>query len=102
MDAAAVGMVVENTEPALVPCGESAANGGETNQKRPREEVKKERVSKKPKVDEEEEEEKKKSSGPVKLGFKTFGSSLELFDYFYGLLHAWPPSLNVNKVFPPL
>lgn len=43
----------------------------------------------------EEEEEK---SGPVNLGPNTFGSSLEMFDYFYKFLHHWPPNLNVNKV----
>ncbi|CAK8563174.1 unnamed protein product [Lathyrus sativus] len=51
-------------------------------------------VSKKQKVDAEEE---KKPSGPVKLGNKSFGSSLELFDYFYSFLHAWGLNLDVNK-----
>lgn len=35
---------------------------------------------------------------PVKLGPKTFGSSVEMFDYFYKLLHAWSPDLEINKV----
>ncbi|KAK7388937.1 hypothetical protein VNO78_23766 [Psophocarpus tetragonolobus] len=54
--------------------------------------------SKKQKVEAEEEpldeEEKKK---PVKLGYKIFSSSVQMFDYFYNLLHAWPPSVNLNK-----
>ncbi|XP_058733218.1 protein EMBRYO DEFECTIVE 514-like [Vicia villosa] len=65
----------------------------ETIQKRGREDDLK-TVSKKQKVDAEEE---KKPSGPVKLGNKTFGSSLELFDYFNTFLHAWGLNLDVNK-----
>ncbi|CAM8878545.1 unnamed protein product [Rhodiola kirilowii] len=33
----------------------------------------------------------------VKLGPKTFGSSTEMFDYFFKLLHYWPTNLNLNK-----
>ncbi|KAG9451734.1 hypothetical protein H6P81_004638 [Aristolochia fimbriata] len=33
----------------------------------------------------------------VGLGPKTFGSSVEMFEYFVKLLHSWPPNLNVNK-----
>ncbi|XP_068635213.1 protein EMBRYO DEFECTIVE 514 [Aristolochia californica] len=33
----------------------------------------------------------------VTLGPKTFGSSVEMFEYFFKLLHSWPPNLNVNK-----
>ena len=39
-------------------------------------------------------------SGRVKLGPKTFGSSVEMFDYFYKLQHSWPTNLNINKVKP--
>ncbi|KAL9271122.1 EMBRYO DEFECTIVE 514-like protein [Drosera capensis] len=46
---------------------------------------------------EEEEEEKKVAEGPVRLGPKSFGSSVEMFDYFYGLLHHWPLNVDVNK-----
>ncbi|XP_021891847.1 protein EMBRYO DEFECTIVE 514 [Carica papaya] len=35
--------------------------------------------------------------GPGESGPKEFGSSVEMFDYFYKALHFWPPSLNVNK-----
>nr|GMC48343.1 protein DCL, chloroplastic-like [Ipomoea batatas] len=45
-----------------------------------------------------EGEKKEDESGPVTLGPKTFGSSVEMFDYFYKLLHSWSPNLNVNKV----
>ncbi|OIW15418.1 hypothetical protein TanjilG_32657 [Lupinus angustifolius] len=84
--------------------------GDDSKLKRTREEESKEEeddgVSKKPKVDGEklvEEEglekveEEKEASGPVNLGFKSFVSSVEIFDYFYKFLHAWPLYLNVNK-----
>lgn len=49
------------------------------------------------------EEEKEKQSdlvkqGKVSVGPKSFGSSVEMFDYFYKFLHAWAPNLDVNKV----
>ncbi|KAK6153416.1 hypothetical protein DH2020_013055 [Rehmannia glutinosa] len=44
-----------------------------------------------------EEEEKEKESGGATVGPKTFGSSVEIFDYFYKLLHTWPTNLNLNK-----
>ncbi|XP_061346656.1 protein EMBRYO DEFECTIVE 514-like [Gastrolobium bilobum] len=83
---AAVDIIVENPE----------ANG-ESNQKRDREDEEEDGVSKKQKVEAEEDEKKSSGSDPVKLGPKSFCSSLEMFDYFYKLLHAWPPYLNVNK-----
>jgi len=88
----AVDMVIENAELTAV---DSQAND-ESNQKRARDDDEK-GVSKKLKVEAEVEEEMK-PSGPVKLGYKTFGTSLELFDYFNSFLHAWGPNLNVNKV----
>ncbi|XP_015077231.1 protein EMBRYO DEFECTIVE 514-like [Solanum pennellii] len=86
-------------------------NGGS---KRPREEeneVENEDATKKLKVDksvEEErfenldgsktvDEEKKDVSGPISVGPKNFGSSVEMFNYFYKLLHSWSPNLNLNK-----
>ncbi|KAL2322010.1 hypothetical protein Fmac_026389 [Flemingia macrophylla] len=86
--------------------GAVSAPNGETNQKRTREDSDDEEngVSKKQKVEAEEErsnvedeKEKKKPSGPLKLGFRNFASSVEMFDYFYNLLHTWPPNLNLNK-----
>ncbi|XP_019152290.1 PREDICTED: protein DCL, chloroplastic-like [Ipomoea nil] len=44
-----------------------------------------------------EGEKKEDKSGPVTLGPKTFVSSVEMFDYFYKLLHSWSTNLNVNK-----
>ncbi|GER27142.1 hypothetical protein STAS_02825 [Striga asiatica] len=38
-----------------------------------------------------------KGLGRATVGPKTFGSSVEIFDYFYKLLHAWPTNLNINK-----
>ncbi|KAK7860210.1 protein embryo defective 514, partial [Quercus suber] len=47
---------------------------------------------------EQEKEEEEEKSGQTSLGPKDFGSSVEMFDYFYKFLHFWPPNLNVNKV----
>ncbi|KAF3794127.1 DNA-directed RNA polymerase V subunit 1 [Nymphaea thermarum] len=33
----------------------------------------------------------------VKLGPKTFGSSVEMFNYFYKFLHFWPLNVDINK-----
>lgn len=46
----------------------------------------------------EEEKKEEKIVDPVKIGPKTFGSSLEMFNYFYKLLHSWPLFLDLNKV----
>jgi len=48
---------------------------------------------------EAEEKEEIDASVPVKLGYKSFGSSSEMFHYFYNILHNWPQYLNINKVF---
>ncbi|GAV60981.1 DUF3223 domain-containing protein [Cephalotus follicularis] len=84
-----------------------------TNQegKRAREEgdegvSKKQKVEKEKLVEENREEDKnvegeggeeEEETGRVSLGSKSFGSSVEMFDYFYKLLHYWPPNLNINK-----
>ncbi|XP_008782334.2 protein EMBRYO DEFECTIVE 514-like [Phoenix dactylifera] len=51
-----------------------------------------------------EEEEKKgaeggdeKDSMTASLGPKVFTSSVEMFDYFFKLLHHWSPNLDINK-----
>ncbi|XP_016459717.1 protein EMBRYO DEFECTIVE 514-like [Nicotiana tabacum] len=54
-------------------------------------------ATKKPKVDNFVEEKKKDGSDPVTVGPKSFGSSMEMFDYFYKLLHSWTLNLNLNK-----
>ena len=46
----------------------------------------------------DKENDKEKDAAEIKLGPKTFGSSVEMFDYFYKLLHAWSPDLEINKV----
>lgn len=90
-------------------------NAVDSKDKRPREEdePKDDIVPKKAKVDEEksveeqrlekfektEDGEEKEASDAVKLGPKTFGSSVEMFHYFHKFLNAWPHNLNVNKVF---
>lgn len=92
--------------------GESAANAA----KRAREEEGDDDVSKKQKMDksveeerleklggeqkeeEEEGDEEKGETAPVSLGPKSFGSSVEMFDYFYNFLHYWPPNININQV----
>ncbi|KAI3463973.1 hypothetical protein Pfo_020636 [Paulownia fortunei] len=43
------------------------------------------------------EEEEEKELGGATIGPKTFGSSVEIFDYFFKLLHTWPTNLNLNK-----
>ncbi|EEF47859.1 protein EMBRYO DEFECTIVE 514 [Ricinus communis] len=99
---------VDSTTEDMDVAEESAANGA----KRVRdseEEQNDDDVSKKQKVDKSVEEERlekleegegeedKEESVPVSLGPKSFGSSVEMFDYFYNLLHYWPPNLTVNK-----
>ncbi|KAJ0786150.1 putative protein DCL [Helianthus annuus] len=66
-----------------------------TGGKRAREEETVTPEPKKTKVDEKEV----RKTGPVDVGYKKFDESVEMFDYFYKLLHYWPPNLNVNKVY---
>ncbi|XP_065877422.1 protein EMBRYO DEFECTIVE 514 [Euphorbia lathyris] len=98
--------------------GESAVNGSkrtreeEDEKEKEKEEEGKDDMSKKQKVDLSVEEERlekhegeenqceakvEDKSVPVSLGPKSFGSSVEMFDYFFKLLHFWPPNLNLNK-----
>lgn len=85
---------------------ESEPANGEANSKRAREEEESDGVAKKTKVEEKSAEEKRleklgegdKESGRVSLGPKSFASAVEMFDYFYKLLHYWPTDLNINKV----
>lgn len=89
---------------------EGGENGSDANAKRARDDDdggegngdvwKKQKIDEDEKSVEEERLEKKEvvnGSGRVKLGPKEFGSSIEMFDYFYKFLHFWPPNLNVNK-----
>lgn len=100
-------MDLETTgSPALNPDDEGEANNKDSKSKREREEDGEEcdEVSKKHKVEKSMEEERlEKTSGssepgPVRLGPKEFISSVEIFDYFFSLLHYWPAHCNFNKV----
>lgn len=106
---------VDTTNTVTAAVDMEVENAADSKDKRPREEEepKDDIVPKKAKVGEEksveeerleklektEDEEKKEASVAVKLGPKTFGSSLEMFHYFHKFLSAWPHNLNVNKVF---
>ncbi|KZV23312.1 protein DCL, chloroplastic-like [Dorcoceras hygrometricum] len=45
----------------------------------------------------EEPEKQEEEANVAVVGMKTFGSSVEMFDYFYKLLHTWPPNIDLNK-----
>ncbi|KAG2542901.1 protein EMBRYO DEFECTIVE 514-like [Panicum virgatum] len=81
--------------------GDPAAEGGEAAEEE-------EAAAKKPKVEGDAKEEKEvetkdekegeEAEGkPVKLGPKEFASAVEMFDYFFTLLHSWAPQLDFNK-----
>lgn len=44
--------------------------------------------------------EEKDPVAPVKLGPKLFHSGIEMFTYFYDLLHGWIANVDINKVCP--
>ncbi|KAM3231057.1 hypothetical protein ACQJBY_061299 [Aegilops geniculata] len=46
----------------------------------------------------EEEGSKGEEGKPVKLGPKEFATAVDMFDYFFALLHSWSPNLEFNKV----
>ncbi|XP_062028143.1 protein EMBRYO DEFECTIVE 514 [Rosa rugosa] len=101
--AAAEDMDLE-TAPAQNP---DEAQNGDANSKRAREEEEESGGdAKKTKVVEEKSAEEQRleklgegesEAGRVILGPKSFGSAVEMFDYFYKLLHYWPTDLNINK-----
>lgn len=81
---------------------EAEENGGDAKKQKVDneksvEEARMEKVEEEKENGGEEEKEEKKPAEPVKLGPKTFGSSVEMFDYFYKLLHHWPTNINFNK-----
>jgi hypothetical protein len=49
---------------------------------------------------EEDEGAKAEEGKPVKLGPKEFASAVDMFDYFFALLHSWSTQLDFNKVRP--
>ncbi|KAJ6762753.1 PROTEIN EMBRYO DEFECTIVE 514 [Salix purpurea] len=59
--------------------------------------VEEERLEKLEEEGKGEKKEEEERSGPVSLGPKTFGSAVEMLDYFYNILNQWPPNLKVNK-----
>ncbi|TMW97355.1 hypothetical protein EJD97_005721 [Solanum chilense] len=100
----AVGMAEkEETSVQKMDAEVPAANDANGVSKRPREEgdvpedEENGEDTKKPRVDQSVEEEKKDASVPVSVGSKSFVSSVEMFNYFYKLLHSWSVNLNLNK-----
>ncbi|KAI7987673.1 hypothetical protein LOK49_LG13G00106 [Camellia lanceoleosa] len=61
--------------------------------------LKVEKSAEEDRLDQLEGTEGDKESDRVSVGPKNFGSSMEMFDYFYKFLHYWPPNVNVNKSF---
>ncbi|CAK9138111.1 unnamed protein product [Ilex paraguariensis] len=108
-------MELETLSPSDSPQADSEpAVNGESNSMREREEEGEEEEnngeSKKQKIEKSVEEQRleslegsegvdgeEKGSDLVSVGPKRFGSSVEMFDYFYKFLHYWSPNLNVNK-----
>ncbi|KAK8493210.1 hypothetical protein V6N13_021456 [Hibiscus sabdariffa] len=82
-----------DTETLAPPAKDS--DDGDTKSKRGREEDGEgsDKVSKKQMLEKSESSD----SDRVRLGPKEFGSSLEMFDYFYNFLHYWPTQFNLNK-----
>lgn len=113
-------LVDPNTPAAATTVDMDVESGAEPDHKREREEegshddvvAKKQKVDEEKSVEEqrlekvegegEEQEEEAEKEGsvpdPIKLGFKSFASSSEMFHYFFNFLHAWPQSINVNEV----
>ncbi|KAK1359820.1 protein EMBRYO DEFECTIVE 514 [Heracleum sosnowskyi] len=73
--------------------GDAAANGV----KRKRDDGDELEGEKETSVEEERLEMGSGPKGPVSLGFKSFATSVEIFDYFFALLHRWSPNVDVNK-----
>ncbi|XP_062216640.1 protein EMBRYO DEFECTIVE 514-like [Phragmites australis] len=78
--------------------GDPAAEGGKAA-------TEESAAAKKPKVEGEVKVEKEREDGKgeeaegkaVNLGPKEFASAVEMFDYFFALLHSWTPQLDFNK-----
>lgn len=82
---------------------EDSENGGAKRSREEAEEVEQKEEKRAKTEDEKPGEEKSAGDGevtaePVAVGPKTFGSSVEIFDYFYKLLHSWTPNIDLNKV----
>ncbi|KAI3429913.1 uncharacterized protein J3R85_008400 [Psidium guajava] len=97
-------LVPEEPDPKEDETAPDGAEDGEPKAKRQREEGEEDAEGddgavKKQKVEEKsvEEERLEKGSDLAKVGPKEFGSSVEMFDYFFKFLHFWPANVNVNK-----
>ncbi|KAK4750746.1 hypothetical protein SAY87_004228 [Trapa incisa] len=83
-----------------------SGSDGVGNGKRSREEEEEEGEPKKQRVEksvEEERVEKTVEEGRVeepdriRVGAKEFGTSVEMYNYYYNFLRFWPPNINANK-----
>lgn len=78
---------------------DGVGNGKRSREEDGGEDEEEEGEPKKQKVEKSLEEERlEKESGRLKLGAKEFGTSVEMYDYFYNFLHFWPPNISMNKV----
>ena len=74
--------------------GDAAGNGV----KRKRDEGDELEDEKENSVEEERLQNGSGPKGPVSLGFKSFTTSVAIYDYFSAFLRSWSPNVNVNKV----
>lgn len=98
LDSAAPNSPTENMD--LETANTTAENSDKHDRDMEEEEIEDGNASKKPKLEKSMEEERLERSaqlGPVSLGPKEFDTSVEMFDYFFKLLHHWPPNVNLNK-----
>lgn len=77
---------------------EKDENGGDKKQKVVEKSVEEQRLEGSVKTEAVDGENGKGMQGPVSVGFKSFGTSVEMFDYFFKFLHSWSPNVNINKV----
>ncbi|CAI9112072.1 OLC1v1012447C1 [Oldenlandia corymbosa var. corymbosa] len=74
---------------------EEGALNGENNEESKK--LKSDKSVEEERLEKATEEGEVENSGPIDLGPKKFGTSVEMFDYFYKFLHFWTPNFNVNK-----
>lgn len=83
----------------MVPVSDQAdGDAAENGVKRKRDDGDEMEGEKETSVEEERLENGSGLKGPVSLGFKSFATSVEIFDYFSALLQKWSPNVDVNKV----
>lgn len=81
---------------------EEGENGVEKKQKVDEKSMEEQRLEELEKSEGGDNEKGTVKEGPVSVGFKTFGTSVEMFDYFYGFLHSWSINVDINKVTFPI